>query len=397
MKRILAIILCFVLVGMTAACGGSSSGKEEVFRVGTFNPLSGANGDIGQGLVKGLELAIKHINAAGGILGAQIVLTTYDDMSDTDASVNAVERLIEQDKVHAIIGSTISGNDLAIGHIVEAAQIPCVAPGTAASWLEQGWTYMFRSTLSVKYNVSSIINACGILGIKSIALFNQANEFGENGSKVMTEAAAKAGITILGKETYEEGDTDFTAQFTKLAALGADAYYMTCNTPVIGNAVRQARANGFQGFILGDQLYGSAGPKEVAGSAMKNVIFSAPYVLVKSPADAATENQRKFFQAYLDEYGSLPDVEQAMRAYDAMYILYEGVKRAGTFDGPAVRDAILSINDFVGLGGAGNVNGTFDFTMTKDGDGLMQAALYWVDETGKDHLLDSVLDNLLKN
>ena len=393
-KRILAIILVSIMALSLVACGSSTANKT--YKVGSFNAMSGPNGDIGMGVIRGAQLAIKELNEAGGLLGSQIEFITYDDLADTDMSVNCVERLIEQDGVHSIVGSTVSGCDLAVGHLIEAAQIPAVCPGTATSFLEKDWTYMFRSTLSVKYNITGIINACKMLGIETVALFNQANEFGENGSKVMTDACAAAGITIVGKETYEEGDTDFTAQFSNLAALEADAYYMTCNTIHIGNAVRQARANGFSGYILGDQLYGSSGPKEVAGAAMKDVIFSAPYVLVSDPSEAATENQRKFFQAYLDEYGMMPDVEQCMRGYDAMMIIAEGVKRAGTFDGEAVRDAILSIDDYEGLGGAGNVNGTFDFTMTKDGDGLVQAALYWVDENGKDHLLENVLDELLK-
>jgi hypothetical protein len=78
-----------------------------------------------------------------------------------------------------------------------------------------------------------------------------------------------------------------------------------------------------------------------------------------------------------------------------MMIIAEGVKRAGTFEGEAVRNAILSINDYEGLGGYGNINGTFDFTVTKDGDGLQQAALYWVDAQGNDILLKDVMDQLL--
>ncbi|MGI6160531.1 MAG: ABC transporter substrate-binding protein [Christensenellales bacterium] len=396
-KKIITICLVAIMAVTLFACGTPASSTGGVYKVGMFNPLSGANADIGMGVLRGTQLAIKELNAEGGLLGSQIELIYYDDTGDTDQSVNCVERLVEQDKVHSIIGSTLSGNDLAVGHLVEAAAIPAVCPGTATSWLERGWTYMFRSTLSVKYNITGIMYACELLDIKTVALFNQANEYGENGSKVMTEACEAAGIQIVGKETYEEGDTDFTAQFTKLASLNADAYYLTCNTPNIGNAVRQARANGFTGYILGDQLFGSSGPKEIAGKAMENVIFSAPYVLVDDPAKGATENQRKFFQAYLDEYGELPDVEQCMRGYDAMMIIAEGVKRSGKFDGEAVRDAILSITDYEGLGGAGNTNGTFDFSVTKDGDGLMQAALYWVDADSNDILLEEVLDDLKKN
>jgi branched-chain amino acid transport system substrate-binding protein len=387
-------LVCLFLVSL-AIVPFQAAFAVETYKVGMFNPLTGANADIGNGVLRGAKLAIKQLNAAGGLLGSQIELIYYDDAGDTDQSVNCVERLLEQDEVHSIIGSTLSGSDLAVGHLIEAGKVPLLGPGTASSWLEKGWTYMFRSTLSVKYNITGIMKACETLGIKSVALFNQANEFGENGSKVMTEQCEKAGIQVLGKETYEEGDTDFTAQFTTLAALNADAYYLTCNTPNIGNAVRQARANGFKGYILGDQLFGSKGPKEVAGAAMENVIFSAPYVLLKDPAAAATQNQRDFFQAYLDEYGNMPDVEQCLRGYDAMMIIAEGVKRAGTFEGEAVRNAILSINDYEGLGGYGNINGTFDFTVTKDGDGLQQAALYWVDAQGNDILLKDVMDQLL--
>jgi branched-chain amino acid transport system substrate-binding protein len=408
-RYVICLIICCLVFSLVACSGTSATTKGvagttqttkasvgKVFKVGMFNPLSGDNTEVGTGVLKGAQLAIKQINAGGGLLGSQVELVYYDDSGKTDQSVNVVERLIEQDKVNAIIGSTLSGSDLAVGHLIEAAKIPLLGPGTATSWLEQGWTYMFRSTLSVKYNIAGIISACSQLNIKKIALFNGKNEYGENGSENMKAACKTAGIEIVGKETYAQGDTDFTAQFTTLAALKADAYYLTCDTADLGNVVKQARANGFKGYILGDQLLGSKGPKKIAGAAMENVIFTAPYVLVADSTEAASENQKVFFEDYKKEYGKLPEVEQCLRGYDSMMLIAEGVKRAKSFDGTAVRNAILTITDYVGLGGFGNTSGAFNFTITKNGDGLQQGAPYWVDKEGKDIPLKQVIGQLKK-
>jgi len=122
-----------------------TSASADVIRLGMYMPLTGNSSTLGNGSYEAAQLAVKRINDAGGLLGKQVELICYDDQSSTEQAVKNVTRLIQEDQVQGLIGSLHSGNIKATGDIVEQAAIPEIGTGIAVDWLQQGWTYLFRS------------------------------------------------------------------------------------------------------------------------------------------------------------------------------------------------------------------------------------------------------------
>jgi branched-chain amino acid transport system substrate-binding protein len=357
---------------------------DDVIKIGLFQPLTGNSSLMGTSGNKAALMAMDEINAAGGILGKKVQVISYDDKSSPEEAVKCVTRMLEVDKVHAILGSLHSGNIQACGEIVENAKIPLVGTGTSPQWLQKGWTYLFRSTINTYYSSLSAVQICKKLNLSKMAIFYSQDEYGKNGKDNMTALCEEYGIDIVAVESMKPGDTDFTAQCSNISASSPDVVYIIATTDNLPQMVKQTRSNGFYGYIVGEQSLGMPEVKEIAGSATDKIVFGACFTMpINSPEEASTPELVKFFQDYQKKYGEMCQSEVAVRCYDAMYIMKKAFEDAGTTDGTAVRDAIYKISDFKGL------QGTFNF-VGKNGEGLTESRLY-ITIDGKDMLIDDYL------
>jgi len=373
----------------SVASSGNSETAEVTFdgtyKVGVFMPLTGNSSLMGQAGVDAVNLAASQINAAGGILGKEVVVASYDDQSSPEEAVNCVNKMLEIDQVDAIIGSLHSGNIQAVGDIVEQAKIPMLGSGTSPQWLQKGWTYLFRDTINTYYTSLAAIDACDTLNVKSISIFHSQDEYGKNGKDNMISLCEEHGINVIDVESMTPGDSDFTAQVANLKKSGADATYIIATTDNLPAMVKQLRAGGVDGYVIGEQSLGAPEVKEVAGSAADGLVYGACFIMPQTdPSEAQFPNLIQFFQDYKDMYGRMCQSEVAVRCYDGMFLLKKAVEAAGSTDGTAVRDAMYTISDYEGL------QGTFDFTQSHDGEGLTSCRLY-ITENGKDVLLDDYL------
>lgn len=363
----------------------SNQDDAEVIKIGLFMPLTGPASLMGISGNNAAQMAMDEINEAGGILGKQVEIIAYDDKSSPEEAVKSVTKMIEVDKVDAILGSLHSGNIQACGEIVENAQIPLIGTGTSPQWLQKGWTYLFRSTLNTYYSSLSAVKICETLSLSNMAIFYSQDEYGKNGKDNMTELCEEYGINIVAVESMKPGDSDFTAQCSNITATTPDVVYIIATADNLPAMVKQTRSNGYEGYIVGEQSLGAPEVKEVAGEAADKVVFGACYTMpINSPDEASTPELVGFFQDYLDKYGEMCQSEVSGRCYDAMYIFKEAFESAGSVDGTAVRDAIYGITDLEGL------QGTFDFS-DKSGEGLRDSRLYITIE-GKDIQIKDYLE-----
>ena len=390
MKKFLALFLAMIMALSLVACGGGE--KEEApkaeepkaeepkaeepagtIKVGVFQPLTGNSSYMGSAGDNAVKLAAKQINEAGGILGMQLEVVSYDDKSSPEEAVKSVNKMLEVDEVDVIIGSLHSGNIQACGDIVEEAGVPLLGTGTSPQWLQKGWTYLFRPTLNTYYSSLAAVQACEALGYKTLVTFYSQDEYGKNGNDNMVAICEEFGIEILASESMKPGDSDMTAQCANLAAAGADAMYMIATADNLPAMVKQARAGGFDKNIIGEQSLGAPEVKAVAGEAANGLIYGACFIMPKEkPEEAGIPAIIDFFQAYLDEYGEMCPSEVAVRCYDAMFIYKAAVEKAGSIDGTAVRDAMYE-TVYEGL------QGTFDFSIGA-GEGLTTSRLYIIDD-----------------
>lgn len=414
MKKVLASLLVACLTMGLVACGGSGAAssseapaaeesKEEAaaesktdeaapaetsdegpIKIGVFQPLTGQSSYMGQAGFNGAEIAMKEINAAGGILGREVQLIPYDDKSSPEEAVKCVNKMIEVDKVDGVIGSLHSGNVQAVGDIIEEAKIICLGTGTSPQWLQKGWTYMFRPTISTYYTSLSAIQICDTLGMKKIAIFSSQDEYGKNGHDNMVALCEEYNIEITAEESMKPGDSDFTAQVANLEKSQPDGVYVIATADNLPQMVKALRQGGIEGYIFGEQSLGMPPVKEIAGTLSNDVVYGACFIMPSTdPAEAQIPELVDFFTTYKNDYGENCPSEVAVRCYDALYLYKEAAERAGTTEGTAVRDAMYTITDYQGL------QGTFNFS-DKSGEGLTESRLY-ITEDLKDILLDDWL------
>ena len=409
MKKLLVALLTIALTLSLVACNsdqtnGESSADSEVtdpsqvpseysdvtgwkptYVIGSHQPLSGSGAPYGQGILNGMKVAVAEQNDAGGILGAKIEIIEYDDANNTETAVQCVTRLVKEDKVDAIQASCTSGSILAAGPIYEEGKVITMAGGNAVSVMDQGWRYVYRTTANNDCAATSLIDVCEQLGIQEVYIFHGAYENGTAGVESFENALSESGanVTIIGKESYENGDVDYSGQCNKIAAAEPDAVFTVANSQDLGSFAKQLRAAGYEGHVLGTVNWVSNDVLEVAGSAADGVICASCELLYESPEECTDPAMKAFCEKYLEMFGEMPANDQPYRGYDGAKILFEAIERCRSFDSTDIRNEIDKMNDYVGLQSKGNnADGTYDFTISKDGEGLQQVAC-WVIDNGK--------------
>jgi branched-chain amino acid transport system substrate-binding protein len=354
-----------------AAFSYSAALAEEPIKIGLFAPLTGPSAQAGQALRNGVAMAISEINDKGGLLGRQLTLVEYDDRSSPEQAVRSATKLIQIDHVAAIVGSLHSGNILAAGPVVEEAKIPLVGAGTSPTWLKKGYTYFFRSLGNSELSVRQLVKYATDHKFAKVAIFHSNDEYGNTGANDFAKVAKAGGLDIATNEAFTHGDRDFTGQIGNIVNVAPDAVFVWALGDDLGPVTKQLRQLGYAGPILGAEGYTLPEAVAIAGSAADGVVFASQYLVPKAAADAQDPLMRGFLEGYEKKYGSMPASDNAFRGYDALTIIAQGIAKANSIDGTAVRDAIGSISGMKGLAGA------FDF-VGNHGEGIHSVRLYLI-------------------
>ena len=387
MKRKLSWFLCgTILASLLAGCGGgdgsgnalagepgASSSDGEAIKIGYFGPLTGGTAQAGQAALNGVQIAVDELKAGGGVLGRQLEIVSYDDKSSPEEAVKAATKLVQVDKVNAIFGSLHSANVQAAGPVIEEAQTICVAGGTSPAWLEQGYTYLFRSISNSTVSAKQLAKYAADQGYKKIALFTSNDEYGTSGSDGFKAECEPYDIEFVASETMTNGDRDFTGQFAKINAAAPDAVFIWCLGDDLGAVTKQLRQSGFDGPILGSESYTLPEILENAGAATNGVRFAAQYLVYENPEDVEDDNMKKFLEAYMEEFGSAPASDNAFRAYDGVMMIAEAMEASGADHGPELRQAYNDIDGYVGLAGTFSYKG-------KNGEGIESMRIFQIQD-----------------
>ncbi len=372
-----ATVLALSLTG----CGGAArdvSGEDAgSIKVGAVLSLTGTYAGLGQSEKRALELEVDRINASGGIGGAAIELIIEDDGTDEAKAVAAASKLIEQDRVVAIIGASGTGQSMAMRGDVQRAGVPQISLAGGTVVTGEFDPLVFQTPWSNRIVVPFVLAAIKEAGYAKVALLSDSGGYGKDGRAVIVEAAPGAGIELVADETFNPGDTDLSAQLTRIKSAGAEAILLWTAGKEAAIAVKAARELG-----LTQPMYGGSGQARVefvegAGDAAEGFVFGTGKSLVPSnwgEGSDAFEMVSSFAARYETSFGEKPDIF-AGHAFDAIVILADALKRAGADATPGeLRDAIEETNGVVGFGG------TFTFG-PNDHNGLTAAdlALYRIE------------------
>jgi branched-chain amino acid transport system substrate-binding protein len=373
----LSIVL---LTGCTTSggTGSTSSGKTAPIKIGAVLSLTGSYAGLGTPEKNTLDMEVAKLNAAGGINGRQVEIVIQDDNTDPAKAQAAATKLIEQDKVVAIIGATGTGQSLAMKGDIERAGIPqiSVAGGTAITKPLNKWVFQtpWSNTLVVPFTLKRLQAD----GIKKIGVIADSGGFGKDGVAVLKAEAPKFGMTIVSEQSFNPGDADMSSQLTKIKASGAQAVVMWT-----AGSEAATIAKNMQQLKMTIPLVGSHGNARTefitgAGAAAEGFTFAAGKILAPDTYGAGTEPFKvatDFVTRYSAKYGKAPDTF-AGHAYDAFWITVNAIKAAGPDSaGAKLRDAIEATSGFVGIGG------TFTYSAT-DHNGMTEGDLVTYKVTG---------------
>ncbi len=340
MKTRIIISVLLIVVFVAAGCTPKATTDTGPIKVAVLAPLSGQNPTFGASTRDGALLAIEEWNAKGGVLGRKLEAVVADSQCEADPGRNAANKVIDQDKVHYIVGEVCSKSSIPISEIAEAKGVVQISPtstNTQVTLNTDGSTkkFVFRACFIDPFQGLVMSNFALGKGYKTaFVMLDQGNDYVRGLAEAFVDAFTKAGGTIVGQETYTANDTDFSAILTKVADSKADVLYLPDYYPVVNLVGAQAKERGITSVMMGGDGWDSA---DLNAEAADGGYFSNHY---------SAEDTRPIVQSwvtnYKAKYGATPDA-LATLAYDATNILIASIAAAGADDAAKVKDAMAAI------------------------------------------------------
>ncbi|MCL1875477.1 MAG: ABC transporter substrate-binding protein [Synergistaceae bacterium] len=336
----------FVLLCVVGMCISSVAFAADTIKVGQITALTGDHAAYGQAEHDAVQMAIEEINATGGVLGKKIELVVYDNKTRPEDTVNAARRLIEEDKVCAIIGPNGSGMHIASAPIVNnsgVSQIGTLPTNPLVTVDEKGNTrpYNFRICFLDPYQgeIIAFFAAKELKKLNAALLYDVSSEYSQGLREFFLLGFEKYGGKVVLDEGYRGGDIDFRAQLTQIANTNAEVLVLPNLGKDMALIIKQARELGMKDIIfIGGDAYGEF-MWEIAGDAMEN----SYWVSHVAPDD---ETLAPFFASYKKMFNKeCSEFMNGVLAYDCAYWLADAINRAGSDDPAKIRDALESTKD----------------------------------------------------
>lgn len=334
-------------VGVALALLASSLAiAADAIKVGAYASLTGKEATWGQSYEKGARLAIDEINAAGGIAGRPLQLLLEDNQSKPGESTTAVRKLINRDKVVAIMGEVSSGRSLEAAPVCQQARVPMITNGSNPKVTQVG-DYIFRATYIDPFQGTVMAKfARERLGATRVALLTEVtNAYSVGLAKYFVDRFTNAGGTVVLQQKYGAAERDFKAQLTAIKAAGVDALFVPGYYTEAGLIVAQARQLGLNVPILGGDGWSAPQLVEIGGAALADTYYCDNF---STETDLAAS--QRFIARYRQRYHEDPD-SIASVAYDAVGMLADALRRAPTTEPARIRDALATIRDLPGISG----------------------------------------------
>jgi len=345
------------LMGTLALCAAGMAAAQPVPVFGLVE-LSGTGATSGSNFDNGIKLAVKEINAAGGILGRQINYVSMDTQSNPGVAKALAQKAVDQE-AYVVMGPVFSGSIMVSMAETRRAQIPNFTGGEAASITQQGNPYIFRTSFTQSTampKVASYIHDA--LKAKSVDVIYVNNDFGKGGLDLIKKELEARGIKVPNSVSSEPGQIDFSAPVLKVKQSGSDAVFVYSNEEESARALRELRKQGYSKPIVGETVLTSQKVIELAGDAANGAIAH-----VGLTADAPQPLIKKFSDAFQAEYKTKSD-HNGLKGYSGMYVVKAVTEKIGKFDpkafAAAMKGVSLSVKDHPGI--------LMDVSFDKNGD-----------------------------
>jgi len=352
-----------------AGCGPKSGGT---IALGVYGSTTGTTATFGKSTLNGVQMAVDELNAAGGIGGKKVDVHAEDDQSKADEAATAVQKLINQDRVIALIGEVASSRSLAAAPIAQNNGVPMISPSSTNPQVTKVGDFIFRTCFIDPFQ-GTVMGKCAAqnLHFKRVAILKDVkNDYSVGLAQYFTEEfQGKQGGSIVGEQAYNEGDSDFRSQLTALKANNPEAIFVPGYYTEVGLIARQARELGITVPLLGGDGWVSDELIKIGGDALNGCYYSNHFA-----PDAPDTALQAFITHYKTKWGGEPDAIAGL-AYDAARLLFDSMKRLQAADPKAfealdashagdadaqkaarkeLRDQINSVKSFPGVTGVIN-------------------------------------------
>lgn len=345
-----ALLLSFLLPLL--GCNKQGAETNEIV-IGEFGSLTGGTATFGQSTRKGIDMALEEVNQAGGVLGKKIRVIVEDNQGKPEEAQTVVTKLINKDRVVAVLGEVASSRSLAAAPLCQQAGIPMITPASTNPKVTQVGPFIFRTCFIDPFQGEVMAKfAFSSLKLAKVAILRDVkNDYSIGLANFFAESFQKMGGSIVADISYSEGDTDFGAQLTALKAKNPDAVFLPGYYTEVGLIARQARKLGLTQPFLGGDGWDSPKLWEIGGEALNDCYYSNHY----SP-----QNPSAMVQGFISKFkernaGEVPDAMAAL-GYDAAKLLADAIKRAGSAKPDSIRIALSRTRDFEGVTGTMTLN-----------------------------------------
>ena len=330
--------LLLVLILFSTTLTGCST-KEATIKIGGIAPVTGDAATFGISTRNGYEMAIEEVNDKGGILGKKVELVFADDKGDPTEGATAAQKLINQDKVVAIVGTVMSSVTLAFAPICQSTGIPMITHIGTNEKITQVGDYIFRACFIDSFQGTVGANfAYNYLNARTAGIiYDLGNDYTKGLAEFFEKQFETLGGTVVASEGHPSGTTDFTPQLTKIIEAKPDVIYCPDYYNDSGLIAKQTRGLGYNGPLLGSDGWDSPDLFKIAGDAVNGCYFTNHF----SKDDPRPEVQ-SFVKKYTEKYGEPPEA-LATLGYDAMGLMLQAIQDAQSTDSVKIRDALKNI------------------------------------------------------
>lgn len=335
MRKVLAVLTVLFVI-----CVSGAAFAAEPIKIGYLAALTGDFAAYGITEVNMAKLVVGDVNAKGGVLGRPLELVVYDTKTRNEDAVNAVRRMIESDKVVAIVGANSSGINIATAPIVNKGKVPQIStvgtnPLVTVDNKGNVRPYSFRICFTDPYQgaLAADLAMTDLKKNKAAILYNVGSDYAQGLREYFIKSYNALGGKIVADEGYRDTDVDFRAQLTKVKSSGANVLFLPGMGKDMALIIKQAKELGLDVTIIGGDGYGEF-MNEIAGDAMKGTYW-INHTYLEDP------NMAPIFARYKKVYkDDCKEFVNGTMAYDAMYWLVDAIKRAGKAEGPAIAKAL---------------------------------------------------------
>ncbi|MEO8536684.1 MAG: ABC transporter substrate-binding protein [Betaproteobacteria bacterium] len=344
MKRAIWLAFAFAFGLGVAPFASAQQGPVPIFGL---VELSGTGTTSGTNFDNGIKLAVKEINAAGGILGRKIEYTSLDTQSQPQVAKALAQKAIDQN-AYVVMGPVFSGSILVSMAETRRAEVPNFTGGEASAITKQGNPYIFRTSFTQDTAMPKVARYLKeSVKAKSVAIIWVNNDFGKGGLDTMKKALDAQGIKVAAEISTDPGQLDFSGAVLRAKQANADALFVYTNEEESARALRELRKQGYDKPVVGETTLTSQKVIELAGEAANGATAH-----VGLTADAPQPTIKKYNEAFQKEYGVKSD-HNGLKGYSAMYVVKAVTEKIGKFDQKAFAKAMhgmrLSAKDYPGV------------------------------------------------